>query len=126
MEEKKQVVFISGPITGVDEYWKAFEAAEDDLDGLGYIPLSPARLPGGMSEAAYMRICLAMIDSADAVLFLPGCSTSLGVKCELEYCTKIGKPRVALRDHDRWSQEPIPAEVRTAWLKHDLEEVLGE
>lgn len=126
MEEKKQVVFISGPITGVEKYWEAFEKAEDDLAGLGYIPLSPARLPGGMSEAAYMRICLAMIDSADAVLFLPGSMDSLGVKCELEYCTKIGKPRVALRDHDQWSWEPIPAEVRTAWLKHDLGEVLGK
>lgn len=126
MGEKKQVVFISGPITGVEKYWEAFEKAEDDLTGLGYIPLSPARLPGGMSEAAYMRICLAMIDSADAVLFLPGSMDSLGVKCELEYCKKTGKPGVALRDRDRWSCEPLPADVCLAWLRHDLEEVLGK
>lgn len=126
MEEKKQVVFISGPVTGVEKYWEPFERAEDDLEGLGYIPLSPARLPGGMSEAAYMRICLAMIDSADAVLFLPGSMDSLGAKCELEYCKKTGKPGVTIRECDRWSGEPLPGSVRLAWLKHDLEEVLGE
>lgn len=123
-EKQKKVVFISGPITGVDEYWKAFEAAEDDLDGLGYIPLSPTRLPGGMSEAAYMRICLAMIDSADAVLFLPGCSTSLGAMCELRYCEKTGKPAVELQTHNHWRWEPLTADERRARLKHDLEEAL--
>ena len=126
MGEKKQVIFISGPITGVEKYWEAFEAAEDDLSGLGYIPLSPARLPGGMSEAAYMRICLAMIDSADAVLFLPGSMDSPGAKCELEYCKKTGKPAVTRRVCDRWTCEPLPAQVSLAWLKHDLGEVLDK
>lgn len=125
-EKQKKVIFISGPITGVDKYWEAFEAAEDDLDGLGYIPLSPTRLPGGMSEAAYMRICLAMIDSADAVLFLPGSASSLGAMCELRYCEKTGKPAVELQTHNPCHWEPLTAAARRARLKHDLEEVLGK
>jgi hypothetical protein len=89
--ESKKVVFISGPITGVPEYYKAFEAMEDDLSAMGYIPLSPSRLPMGMSNEQYMRICLAMIDSADAVIFLPGWDKSQGSRLEMEYCDYTDK-----------------------------------
>lgn len=89
----KKVVFISGPITNVVKYWEAFEAAEDELQAAGFIPLSPARLPQGMSNAQYQRICMAMIDSADAVLFLPGWQGSRGATLENHYCRYIDKPR---------------------------------
>lgn len=42
----------------------------------GHIVLNPAHLPEGMKSADYMRICLAMIDSADLVAFLPGWESS--------------------------------------------------
>ena len=64
----KKVIYIAGPITGVPRYWEAFEDAED------------------------MRICLAMIDAADAVLFLPGSSRSRGAALEHRYCEYTGKP----------------------------------
>ena len=92
MADKKKVVYIAGPITGVEEYWKPFEKAEEDLVALGYIPLSPARLPQGMTNEQYMRICFALIDSADAVLFLPGWSNSQGAMAEFAYVKYIGKP----------------------------------
>lgn len=128
MEERKKVVFISGPITGVEKYWERFEAAEDDLQAVGYIPLSPAHLPGGMSEAAYMRICLAMIDSADAVLFLEDFEQSDGALCEAAYVRKTHKPHAFLRTHD-WAhvsgRAEHPQEVRRAWLAYELQEVIG-
>lgn len=89
---EKKVIFISGPITGVSEYYKAFEAMEDELSALGYIPLSPSRLPGGMTYEQYTRICLAMIDSADAVIFLEGYENSTGSRLERDYCFYINKP----------------------------------
>lgn len=124
MADKKKVVYIAGPITGVDRYWEPFEKAEDDLTALGYIPLSPARLPQGMTNAQYMRICLAMIDSADAVLVI-GDRYSEGVNVEGAYCQYVGKPIVMLRRRDWGLGRENPDEVVFAWLKHDLEEVMS-
>ena len=129
MADKKKVVYIAGPITGVKEYWKPFEKAEDDLTALGYIPLSPARLPQGMTNEQYMRICFAMIDSADAVLVLDHSEYSEGVQVEWGYCRYIGKPIVTPRKSVCDCADPIkkgrqPADIVFAWLKHDLQEVL--
>lgn len=88
----KKLVYIAGPITGVQRYWEAFEAAEEELTAAGYLPLSPAHMPDGMENEKVMRICLAMIDAADAVLFLPGSSRSRGASLEHRYCEYTGKP----------------------------------
>lgn len=90
--ENKKVIYIAGPITGVPEYYKAFEAMEDNLSAMGYIPLSPSRLPTGMSNEQYMRICFAMIDAADAVIFLRGWENSEGARLEKDYCIYTEKP----------------------------------
>lgn len=122
--ENKKVIFISGPITGVPEYWKAFEAAEEDLIGLGYIPLSPAHLPKGMTNAQYMRITFAMIDSADAVVYLPDWQKSSGALVEANYTEYTKKPVAFLRTREQYSCKDYPREVTRVWLKNDLEEVL--
>lgn len=89
MEDKqKKVVYIAGPITGVDRYWEAFEKAESELEAEGFIALTPTRLPKGLIHAQYMHIDKAMIDTADAVLFLPGWSKSLGAREEFFYVRK--------------------------------------
>lgn len=44
-----------------------------------------------MQKADYMRICFAMIDTADVVAFLPGYETSPGAQLELQYCFYIDK-----------------------------------
>lgn len=89
---QRKVVYIAGPITGVDRYWEPFEEAEEHLIAIGYIPLSPAHHPQGLTNAMYTRINNAMIDCADAVLFLPGSDRSRGAYVELAHCAYIGKP----------------------------------
>ena len=59
--------------------------------------LNPAELPEGMAKADYMRICFAMIDVADAVIFLPGAAESAGARLEMAYCEYIEK------EYETWS-----------------------
>lgn len=101
MSEKK-VVYIAGPITGVANYWEAFEKAEDALSAEGYIPISPARLPQGLTNKQYMRICLEMIDVSDGVLLLHGWERSKGARLEAKYCDYIDKPHCTEIDYLRW------------------------
>lgn len=91
MGERQAVVYLSGPITGVRNYWQVFERAEANLRGLGYIVLNPARLPQGLTNEQYMQIDMAMINAADAVYFLPGWENSRGAALERAYCEYIGK-----------------------------------
>lgn len=88
---RRKVVYIAGPITGVDRYWEPFEEAEERLIALGFIPLSPAHHPQGLTNAMYTRINYAMIDCADAVLFLPESHKSRGAQAEYAHCGYIGK-----------------------------------
>ncbi len=88
----KKVIYIAGPITGVENYWEPFEKAENEIEAAGFIALTPTRLPRGMSNEQYMRICLAMIDSADGVYFLPDWYQSEGARVEQNYCAYVGKP----------------------------------
>lgn len=84
-------IYIAGKITGDPYYKTSFTAAEESYKDLGYIVLNPSCLPEGMKKEDYMRICFAMIDTADVVAFLPGYETSPGAQLELQYCRYIGK-----------------------------------
>ena len=44
-----------------------------------------------MAPADYLRICFAMIDVADAVVFLSDAKESAGAKLEMAYCNYTGK-----------------------------------
>lgn len=89
--EQKKVIYIIGPVNGVPRYYEAFEKMEDELTARGFIPLSPARLPEGLTKEQYTRICYAMIDSADAVVTLPGYEADAGAAMEFSYSAYIRK-----------------------------------
>lgn len=85
-------IYISGKITGNPDYKAQFAAAADYVRESGDIPLNPAELPQGMTPADYMRICLAMVDSADEVLMIhPEWQDSPGARLEKVYAEYIGK-----------------------------------
>lgn len=90
--KRPPVVYLAGPITGIEHYWAQFEDADDTLTSLGCVVLNPARLPQGMERADYMRLCLQMIDTADVVLLLDGWDRSDGATLEHDFCRYIGKP----------------------------------
>lgn len=120
---QKKVIYIAGPVAGTPAHFDAFKEAEEDLTALGFVALSPAQLPEGLPDKQYARICLAMMDSADAILLLDGWGVSdetVMAKCYARYC-KV--PHV----HARASllDEVLDPKVRRAWLNLELEEVFG-
>lgn len=118
MTEQKKTVFIIGQLTG-DRYWEEFERAEDDLTALGYTALSPSRLPEGLTRAQTTRIYMAMIDSADAVLFLPCWGACDLCKLVRDYCERINKPAVF------HLTSGMDNKTRYARTSQSLREVLG-
>ena len=87
-----KAIYIAGPITGRPNYHAEFGAEEARLLAKGYTVLNPAKLPPGLSYEQYARIDFAMIDAADAVVFLPKWDESQGACLEFEYCRYTGKP----------------------------------
>lgn len=89
-------VYIAGRITGDPRYREKFAEAEAALREVGHIPLNPAVLPEGMEAEDYMRICTAMLDSADAIGLLGDWTDSPGAQLELHYADYVGKKKVDL------------------------------
>ena len=84
-------IYIAGKITGDPGYLDKFRGEAERLEALGHIVLNPAVLPEGMGKADYMRICLAMLDSADAIGLLHGWGSSPGARIEYELARYNGK-----------------------------------
>ena len=89
-------VYIAGKITGDPRYRERFAEAEAALREVGHIPLNPAVLPEGMEAEDYMRICTAMLDSADAIGLLGDWTDSPGAQLELHYADYVGKKTMDL------------------------------
>lgn len=91
----KMKIYIAGKITGDSNYKSKFKYIEELYNATGeYIVINPAVLPEGLTTAEYMKICFAMIDAADLVIFLPDYKESNGAMLELTYCEYISKNRI--------------------------------
>lgn len=89
--------YIAGKITGDPRYKAKFEWAKRFLDSRGYQVITSSNLPQGMQNSDYMRICMAMIDVADIVAFLPDWKDSPGARLEHCYCEYTGKKMMYLK-----------------------------
>ncbi|MBC05700.1 DUF4406 domain-containing protein [Thalassospira sp.] len=93
------IIYIAGPITGMPAGNKpAFDAMAKYLATKGHAVMNPQSLPPGMSEEAYMDICLAMVRHAEAVALLKGWQQSDGAQAELAYARKRGIPVMDMTD----------------------------
>lgn len=79
------IVYLSGPIKGVENYKDIFNRTAAALEDLGDIVINPAELPLGMPNNLYMPICLEMIKAADMVILLPGWDNSEGARLEKQF-----------------------------------------
>lgn len=83
------MIYISGQITGTNDYLKRFNNAESKLIDLGYDVINPAlvnsMLPKTTTYQQYMKMSLCMLEMCDTIYMLKGWKDSKGARLEHEY-----------------------------------------
>ena len=96
-------VYIAGPMTGLPHFNRpAFNQAALNLSFDKHVPLNPAILPDGLTEADYMAVGLTMLQRADAIYLLTGWQFSAGARAEHALALKLGLEIIEQREcsHD--------------------------
>lgn len=84
-------VYIAGPMTGLPHFNRpAFNQAALNLSFDKHVPLNPAILPDGLTEADYMAVGITMLQRADAIFLLTGWQFSAGARAEHALALKLG------------------------------------
>lgn len=93
-------VYISGPMTGMpDLNYPLFDAKEDLLFELGYMPVNPANnfnRAKGHSRSDYLKLDLQKLLFCDYIYFLPGFEQSAGALLEALVARECGIPVLAI------------------------------
>jgi len=92
----KKRIYISGAITGNENYKEEFAEAEKTIRAAGDIPINPAKLCDVMPESewkAYMAVCIAILAEGkiDVVYFLKSWRVSLGSRIEHNLAENLNK-----------------------------------
>lgn len=87
-------IYISGAITGTDDYQERFADAERKLQQQGYDVVNPAKvndmLPKSFTHDEYMKISLSMLELCQGIYMIPGWEDSKGANMEKKHAYSCG------------------------------------
>ena len=89
-KDRKNVVYIAGPISGTSDYMERFKRAEDKLREYDYIPVNPTIVSEPMVAAnceyeEFMNVTHQLLRICGAICLLNGWEQSNGALRELKY-----------------------------------------
>lgn len=83
------MIYISGKITGTDDYLQRFERAEKHLNNMNITDvINPAKVNSYLPELSYnqyIKMSLCMLEMCDTIYMLKNWENSVGAKLEWEY-----------------------------------------
>ncbi len=97
-------LYISGPITGTNDYMERFAAAQKELEEEGWSVINPAlvnsNLPKDTEWEDYMEMVVCMLNMCEAVYFLDGWEKSRGANIEYGYALAKGKDIMSQKEEE--------------------------
>ena len=88
-------IYISGAITGTDDYMGRFADAEEKLKKEGHSVINPAAvnsmMPADTTYEEYMEMSLTMLAMCDVIYMLKGWEKSCGANREYGYALAMDK-----------------------------------
>lgn len=83
------MIYISGKITGTDDYLQRFERAEKYLNTMNITDvINPAKVNSYLPELSYsqyIKMSLCMLEMCDTIYMLKNWENSIGAKLEWEF-----------------------------------------
>ena len=120
-------IYLSGPITGTDDYLERFEAVENRLKEQGFSVINPARvtaaLPPDLDYEEYMELDFRLLDLCNMVYMLNGWEKSCGANREYGYAMAAGKMIFSRRKEQRALVNQLITKEPVAY---DLDRVVEE
>ncbi len=93
--ERNWRIYISGPMTGTEDYAERFAKAEAYLADRGYSVVNPAKLdaalPADLTYEEHMEVDMLLLASCDAVYMMKGWRDSRGANREYGYARGANK-----------------------------------
>lgn len=85
-------VYISGQITGLDNFAELFKQAQTELESQGHEIVNPCNLPHNHDKTwqSYMKEDIKALCDCDAIYMLPNWSSSNGARLEYHVALRIG------------------------------------
>jgi len=86
-------IYVSGAISGVENYKDAFDKAEEQLKADGHVVINPTKVEQILINATYeeyMSIDMFLLSMCDAIYMLPGWQQSRGANREYGYALAKG------------------------------------
>jgi nucleoside 2-deoxyribosyltransferase len=97
---KHMRIYISGPITGIDDYMERFKTVESQLMQEGHTVVNPAaimqHMPPDTVYEEYMRLSIELLQMCDCIYMMRGWNVSCGANREYGYA--LAKDKMIIRE----------------------------